>query len=184
MEDEMVRNLLSPLHRSNALRRGSADDPFILLYRDMNRLFEDVLRVSGDSEPARSGAVLLTPQMNISETDKELVVTAELPGVEEDDIEVNLDGDTLAIRGEKKTERSTDGENFHVSERMFGRFQRIMQLPFKTDPDKVDAEFDNGVLTVKIPKDKSAELSHRVQVRSARAGKDDQSEASGETRAS
>jgi HSP20 family protein len=184
MENEMVRNLLTPFHRGNALRRGSADDPFILLYRDMNRLFEDVLRVSGDSEPARSGAVLLTPQMNISETDKELVVTAELPGVEEDDIEVNLDEDTLTIRGEKKVERSTDDENFHVAERMFGRFQRIMQLPFKADPDKVDAAFDNGVLTVKIPKDKGAAPSHRVQVRSARVGKNGEGEASGETRAS
>jgi HSP20 family protein len=100
----------------------------------------------------------------VSETDKEIRITAELPGVTEQDIDVSLDDDVLTIRGEKKFERKDDKENFHFVERSYGTFQRSLRLPFPVDPDQVQASFENGVLTVTVPKTGRQERSRRIQL--------------------
>ena len=102
--------------------------------------------------------------MNVSETDKEIRITAELPGVTEQDIDISLDDDVLTIRGEKKFERKDDKENFHFVERSYGTFQRSLRLPFPVDPEQVQASFENGVLTVTVPKTGRQERSRRIQV--------------------
>jgi len=129
-------------------------DPFAVMRRQMDDIFEDLTGAWRMSKPAKSG--LLTPRIDISETDKELRVTAELPGVEQRDIAVNLAGDVLTITGEKRTEaesKSGDKEPmYHRVERSYGSFQRTMTVPYDIDPAKVEAKFKDGVLTVTLPK--------------------------------
>jgi HSP20 family protein len=162
----MARNPMTPFRPGGGMFPG---DPFLSLHREMNRLFDDVFR--GTSLPTASGSqgqgdvgTFVNASMNVSETDKEIRITAELPGVTEQDIDVSLDDDVLTIRGEKKFERKDDKENFHFVERSYGTFQRSLRLPFPVDPDQVQASFENGVLTVTVPKTGRQERSRRIQV--------------------
>jgi HSP20 family protein len=158
----MARNLMAPSRFGGSLFGG---DPFLSLHREMNRLFDDFFRGAGGGSigPGEVGNIVST-QMNVSETDKEVRITAELPGVNEQDVEVTLDDDMLTIRGEKKFERRDEKENFHFVERSFGTFQRTIRLPFTANPDQVQARFDHGVLTVTVPKVKGQEHTRRIQV--------------------
>lgn len=90
--------------------------------------------------------------VDVSETDKAYMVTAELPGVAEKDIEVNVKDGVLTIKGEKQEEKEEKSKNRYLSERSYGAFQRMFGLPKGTDEGKVEASFHNGVLTVSIPK--------------------------------
>ena len=94
----------------------------------------------------------LTPHMDVRETDKEIVVEAELPGIEEKDISLDLKDGVLTIRGEKKHEYDEKKESYRMMERRYGSFQRSLRLPDTVDQDKVEASFDNGVLKIKVPK--------------------------------
>jgi HSP20 family protein len=107
---------------------------------------------------------MLMPHMDVSETDKELKVCAELPGVSEKDVDVRLEDDVLVIRAEKKFERKDEKENFHFMERSYGTFQRSLRLPFSVNPDDVKAGFENGVLTVTLPKSAQQARSRRIEV--------------------
>ena len=94
--------------------------------------------------------------MNVSETDKAVQVTAELPGMEEKDIQISLERDVLLISGEKKSESEETGKNFHRVERSYGSFQRAIPLVSEVQEDKVDATFKNGILTITLPKPPSS----------------------------
>ena len=144
-------------------------DPFLTLHREMNRLFDDVARGAPPTggQPGSGPSTLLAPHMDVSETDKEIKVQAELPGVSENDVEVSLDDDVLTIRAEKKQERKEDREGVHISERMFGTFQRAIRLPFQADPEQVQAKFENGVLQVTVPKTAPQERSRKIQIQGA-----------------
>jgi HSP20 family protein len=138
---------------------GFAAGPFILLQREMNRLLDDVAR---GSAPVQSDVV--PPRVDVRETDKELRISVELPGVAEDDLEVDVDDDLLTIRAEKKEEREVEKADQHLTERVYGIFQRSLRLPFVVDPQTVQAQMDNGVLTLTIPKAKSQSRNRRVQI--------------------
>jgi HSP20 family protein len=133
--------------------RRSEDNPFLTLHREMNRLFDDVFR-GFDLAPFGSDRFFdrlggTWPSVEVSETDKEIKVTAELPGLNEKDIRVELANGVLAISGEKKTETEDKGRLF--SERYYGQFER--RIPVEdVDEDKISAAFKNGVLTVRLPK--------------------------------
>ena len=147
-------------------------DPFLTLHREMNRLFDDALRGSpavAGSQGAQSS--LLAPHMDVSETDKEIRIQAELPGVNENDVDVSLNEDVLTIRAEKKQERKEEREGVHVSERSFGTFQRSLRLPFQVDAEQVQARFENGVLHVSLPKTAPQERSRKIQVQAGGGGK-------------
>jgi HSP20 family protein len=161
-----VPSLFSP----GSLLATGGSDPFLTLHREMNRLFDDVLRggsVSSGGQGGSQGDVLLAPHMDVSETDKEVRVQAELPGVSENDIDVSLHEEVLTIRAEKKQERKEEREGVHFSERAFGTFQRSLRLPFQLNPDQVQARFENGVLSVTLPKVQPQERSRRIQVQGA-----------------
>lgn len=160
----MARNPLTPFRSSLGMLGGN--DPFLSLHREMNRLFDDVLRGSSSTGQGGQGGSgsFINAHMNVSETDKEVRLTAELPGVTEQDVDVSLDDDILTIRGEKKLERKDDNENFHFMERSYGTFQRSLRLPFPVNPDQVQARFDNGVLTVTLPKTAQQERSRRIRI--------------------
>jgi HSP20 family protein len=149
---------------SGSFDRGWWGNPLLSLQREVDRLFDDVLR-AGTSGFERQPASMVVPQINVSETDRELRITAELPGVSDKDIDVSLDGDILTVRGEKKLERKEEKENFHFLERSFGSFQRAIRIPFPVEPDKVQAHFENGVLTVTIPKSEAQARARRIEVK-------------------
>lgn len=141
----------------------------------MNRLFDDVVRGTGVPETAYGqgqggeAGSFVNASMDVSETDKEIRIKAELPGVAEQDIDVTLDDDVLIIRGEKKFERpqGAEKENFHFIERSYGRFRRSLRLPTSVDPEQVKAKFENGVLTVTLPKTVQQERSRKIQIQGA-----------------
>lgn len=172
----MARNPLTPF-RSGSLLGG---DPLLLLHREMNRLFDDTLRGTGASAGSEGAAgALLAPQINVSETDKAIRVSAEMPGVSEHDVHVDLHDDVLVIRGEKKLERKEERERFHFVERSHGTFQRAIQLPYPVDPGQVQASFNNGVLDVVLPKTAQQERSHRIQIRSGESASRQQASGTG-----
>jgi HSP20 family protein len=170
----MARNPLSPFRSGGLMGGGFGGDPFMSLHRQMNRLFDDVLRESTGQMPSSQGqggeGGMLMPHMDVSETDKELKVCAELPGVSEKDVDVRLEDDVLVIRAEKKFERKDEKENYHFMERSYGTFQRALRLPGPVEPEQVQASFENGVLTVTVPKTEQQERSRRIQIGGSRSG--------------
>jgi len=133
------------------------------LQREVDRLFEDFTR---GMAPTNGGGSVLMPSIDVTETDKEIEVTADLPGLERKDVEISLENDVLTIRGEKKVETRSaeegakDGKDpqdakdktYHVAERSYGVFYRVLQLPPGIDASKVQATMSKGVLKVTIPK--------------------------------
>ena len=170
----MARNPLSPFRGGGLMGGSFGGDPFMSLHRQMNRLFDDVLRESTGQTPSSQGqggeGGMLMPHMDVSETDKELKVCAELPGVSEKDIDVRLEDDVLVIRAEKKFERKDEKENYHFMERSYGTFQRALRLPGPVEPEQVQASFENGVLTVTVPKTEQQERSRRIQIGGSPSG--------------
>ncbi|MEW5986043.1 MAG: Hsp20/alpha crystallin family protein [Chloroflexota bacterium] len=138
---------------SLAARREEDDFPWFPTFRDMNRLFNEFVR-DFDFAPWREGRWAgFSPTVNVSETDKEVQVTAELPGMNMEDVEISINHDILTIRGEKKEESEEKGQNFYRMERSFGSFQRSIPLPAEVvDADKAEATYKNGVLTIVLPK--------------------------------
>ena len=166
----MARNPLSPFRPGGLAERGYGEDPFMSLHREMNRLFDDVFRGTPAAGSRGEASNFVQAHMDVSETEKEVRICAEMPGVNQNDVEISLDGDVLTIRGEKKLERTNEKENFHFMERSYGTFQRSLRLPFPVSPDQIQAEFNNGVLTVTLPKTKAQERSHRIQIRGSQPG--------------
>ena len=127
--------------------------PFLNLRGEVDRLFEDFTRGFGrfgDWPDLRTTS--LTPMMDVTETEKELEVTAELPGLEEKDVDITLSEGVLTIRGEKKADHEDKGKDYYMVERSYGAFARSLQLPAGVDPNAIKASLDKGVLKVSMPK--------------------------------
>jgi HSP20 family protein len=152
-EDIMSVRDLIPWTKGQQLSTGrEAFDPFLTLHREMNRIFDDVFRGFGPlgrvGSPVMEGQ-FAWPRLELSETDKAVTVSAELPGLSENDVQVEMANGVLSIRGEKKAERSDESK--FVSERYYESFER--QIPLEgVEEDKAQADFKNGVLTVTLPK--------------------------------
>ncbi|MBE7244808.1 MAG: Hsp20/alpha crystallin family protein [Actinomycetospora chiangmaiensis] len=124
--------------------------PFLTLHREMNRLFDDVFNGFG-SVPALAGRNFGWPNVEVVEAEGgALRVSAELPGLDEKDVDVLVEDGVLTLKGEKRAE-TTDKERGY-SERSYGRFERSIALPFAVQEDKAEATFRNGVLTVTLPR--------------------------------
>lgn len=139
------------------------------LHRRMNDLFdgffsdfERSLDRPSTTLPGRKAWGSL-PRVDIAETDQEVVVSADLPGLDEKDISLNLDGDVLTVQGQRKDEREEKKLNYHLVERSYGEFRRAIQLPAGLDKDHVKATFKKGVLTVTLPKRPEAR-SHKKNI--------------------
>ena len=128
------------------------NDPFSTMRREMERLF-------GEFQGVRGGLydTGFAPAVNLRQTDEGIEVTAELPGIDEKNVDVSLADNVLTIRGEKKEEREQEEGGWQVSERSFGTFVRNLSLPIEVDEDKVSAQFKNGVLTIALPAAADAE---------------------------
>ena len=151
----MASRFLAPLGGRGLLGR----DPFLDFRREMDRLLDESFR--GPSEQ-QGGGFMLSPNVDISQTGDGWEISAELPGVKQDDIDLRLEGDMLTISGEKRDERKDDKNRF--VERSYGSFTRSFQLPFTPDPDQVTADCENGVLTIKLPKAAEQDKSRRISI--------------------
>jgi len=140
--------------------------PFLNLHREIDRLFDDFTRGFGSfgNWPELSSTTL-TPMMDVTETEKEYEVTAELPGMEEKDVDITLTDGVLTIRGEKNAGHEEKGKDYRMVERSYGAFARSLQLPAGVDPNAVKATLEKGVLRVSIPK-KMADVK-KIQVKAA-----------------
>jgi HSP20 family protein len=137
--------------------------PFESLRREIDRLFDETERGSWrfpfggsvfDVEPLwrRPMTFGTAPAVDIAEKDKAYEITAELPGLDENNIEVKVSNGTLTIKGEKKEEKQEEKKDYYLSERRYGSFQRSFQVPQGVDPEKIEASFKKGVLVVTLPK--------------------------------
>jgi HSP20 family protein len=146
--------------------------PFESLRREIDRLFDDFewgswrspfRRALFDVEPFFRGEVKWgkVPAVDVADTATSYEITAELPGLDDKDIEVKFSDGTLTIRGEKKEEKEEKKKDYYLSERHYGSFQRSFTVPDGVDPDKIEAAFKNGVLTVTLPK--TAEAQKKVK---------------------
>lgn len=154
--------------RSPSLFRDDERDPFLSLHREVNRLFDDAFRNFGAGPPSLNGFSPnggRWPSVEVADGEKEIRITAEVPGLEEKDIEVLLDSGVLTLKGEKRSE--TEDKDRHFSERFYGRFERRIPIGYEVEEDKVDARFKNGVLTVTLPKTAKAQSqAKRIAIKS------------------
>lgn len=138
------------------MNNGDNDLTLNTLQRRMNRMFDDFFGdFGGGLYPLRAlsrSADEFAPRMDVSETDKEITITAEMAGIDEPDVDVTLQDDVLRIHGEKKIERDEKNERFCLTERSCGTFSRSIVLPTEVQQDKIDASFKKGVLTIRLPK--------------------------------
>jgi len=147
-----VRSLL-PFGRSSTPSRVGNLDPFTDMRREMDRLF-DHFSGGWDLPQLSEQSGFLAPKVNVSETEKGLELSAELPGIDEKDIELDVTDGILTLKAEHKEEKDEEDKDkrYHVVERSYGTFLRRFALPFDPDTDKVKADFEKGVLNVFIPR--------------------------------
>jgi HSP20 family protein len=144
------------------------EDPFSAMRREMDRLFDDMTKSFSLARPAM-GMGVMAPRVDVKETDKAIEIEAELPGVTEKDIEVQLADGILTIRGEKKQEREEKEKGYYLMERSYGSFLRQIPLPVEVDEAKVEASFDKGVLKVVLPKSAKAEAkTKKIAIKGAK----------------
>jgi len=161
--DTMANQSLTP-YRSRSVEPFQQAGPFQSFYRQANRMFEDLFREFGETPDLPGG--LLAPHIDVTQNDKETRITAELPGVSQEDVDVSVDNDVLTIRAEKRVERNEDKDIRHISERAYGTFQRSLRLPQPVDPDQVHAHFDRGVLTVTLPRSEQENARRKIAIES------------------
>lgn len=134
--------------RKVSVPANETSNPFLALHREMNRMFDEAFR-SFDIGPFGSSSMMGWPSVELNETEKEVKVLAELPGLDQNDVAIELSDGVLTISGEKKSE--TEDKERRFSERYYGRFERRIPVD-DVDQDKVAASFKDGVLTVTLPK--------------------------------
>ncbi len=157
-----LRSLI-PVGRDRNVARSS-DNPFMSLQREIDRLFEDFTR--GFPVLSTGGSNQLLPSVDVTETDKQIEITAELPGLEEKDVQVNVADNVLTIRGEKKAEKEEKDKTYQLVERSYGSFVRSLELPEGVNADAIKASIDKGVLKVTVPKPAPAQVK-KIDVKAA-----------------
>ncbi|MFG1235596.1 Hsp20/alpha crystallin family protein [Xanthobacter autotrophicus DSM 597] len=139
--------------RRDVAVRTEPADPIRAFRQDIDRAFENFWRIMPSLLPALSQSEFAdTVRVDVSDSGKEVTVTAELPGLTEDDVSVSIVDGELTIRGEKRTDRQSEDDGLIVRERAYGAFERTLPLPVGVDPDAAGATFKNGLLTVVLPK--------------------------------
>ena len=153
---------LVPFRDRNALARPETN-MFGSLQREIDRLFDDFTRSLG---MFGAQGLNLVPSIDVTENEKEIDISVELPGLERKDVDISIEDDVLTIRGEKKveSEQKDDKKNVHLAERSYGVFYRVLQLPPGVEPSSIKATMANGVLKVTIPKPAKSEAK-KIEVK-------------------
>jgi HSP20 family protein len=167
-----VRDLIpwnrTPGTQAPTARPNEAAHPFLTLHREMNRLFDDVFTGFG-AVPSLANHSFGWPHVELVEADGGLRLSAELPGLDEKDVELLVEDGVLTLRGEKRAENIDTARGY--SERSYGRFERVIALPFPVEEEKAEAAFRNGVLTVTLPRsEKTPERGRRIAINSGGNG--------------
>ncbi len=164
-----ITDLIPWKREKNVPVRREVEHPVEALQRDMNRWFDSFFNRGSNLAPFEwfdNAFGSFYPRMNVTETEKELHVSAELPGLTEEDFDVKVSGDMLTISGEKREEGEHQGENYYRVERSYGSFQRSVPLTADVDVDAAEATFKNGVLSVVFPKTVEASASKQINIKS------------------
>jgi len=145
-------------------RRREQEHPIARLREDIGALFDDFFRDFGLAP--FDGTAAFAPSVDVREDEKEVVVSAELPGIDEKDLDVSLIGDSLVIQGQKSEEKEEKEGDYYRRERTFGSFKRVVPLPAEVDHEKADATYKNGLLRIRLPKvGAETSVSRRIKVR-------------------
>jgi len=159
----MAKRQMTPRERGRGIvRREGSEHPVNTFQRAMNQLFDDFF-TSFDLSPFSvfEDMAVFRPNINITEDTRHLTITAELPGMDEKDIEINLSKEALTIKGEKHAEKEEEGKESYYAERSFGSFQRVIPIHREINADKAEATFKKGILTITLPKKKEAEVGKK-----------------------
>jgi HSP20 family protein len=145
--------------------------PVNRLHTEIDRMFDDFMRGSslfpsvGESGSLLDKVGLLKPKLDISENAENYCISVEVPGIDEKDIQLQLNGDVLTIRGEKRQKHENKDDKYHRVERTYGSFQRVLTLPKDADTGTINAKFDNGVLNITVARSgKHEENSRRIEI--------------------
>lgn len=169
-----IRSLFPKDWSKDAPMKYEPENIFASMQNEMNRMFEEFSRAFSDFSPVvpkrwegtSFGAAV--PRVDAIETGDAFEISAELPGMTEKDIEVSLSGNLLTLKGEKKAEKETKGKDYYRMERSYGSFHRSIPIPAEFVPEKVEASFKNGVLTVTLPKtEKAREEVKKIPIKAA-----------------
>lgn len=149
-----LKDLIPSFGRKSVPVKHEDEHPFVSLQREMNRLLDGFVQSWDPDAPDRFSG--FSPRIDMTEDEKSIKVSAELPGITDKDIEVSLSHDSLTIRGEKKSGKEERRQNYFYAERSFGSFNRTIPIPREIETDKVQAQFKKGILTVTMPKTTAA----------------------------
>jgi len=156
----MANKSVVPVTQDRTVARREAN-PFSVLQQEIDRLFDGFTR---NFAPLSTYAIV--PNMDVAETDKEIEITAELPGLEEKDVQINVTDNLLTIRGEKKSQREEKEKDYHLIERNYGSFLRTVELPRGVNIDSIKATISKGVLKVVVPKPAPSQAK-KIEVKAA-----------------
>ncbi|MBE0704137.1 MAG: Hsp20/alpha crystallin family protein [Afipia sp.] len=156
----MTTKSVIPVTQDRAVARRE-QNPFSLLQHEIDRLFDGFTR---SFAPFSQNPVV--PNMDVAETDKEIEITAELPGLEEKDVQINVADNLLTIRGEKRNQREEKDKDYHVVERSYGSFLRTVELPAGVNLDTIKAAISKGILKVTVPKPAPSQVK-KIEVKTA-----------------
>jgi HSP20 family protein len=150
--------------------RREDNDPFVSLRRGMDRLFDQVMGGFGmPGLPAPfAGTGVMAPRVDVAEMPSGIEVSAELPGIEPKDVSIELENGVLTLRAERRIERKEEDKEkrWHIVERQAGTYLRRFALPFDTEPEKVEARFEKGVLHIRIPRPEQARpQARRIEIK-------------------
>ncbi len=163
-----IRWNLMPRRREEGASAPMERDPFLTLQSRINRLF-------GEAWPNLGTALGVTPSaarmsMDLRETPEELILEAELPGVHEEDISISVTNGVLSLKAERKVEEKREQDGWYLEERSQGSMERHLQLPVEVEPDKAEAHFERGVLTLRLPKsEKARNVVKQIPVRGSKS---------------
>lgn len=163
-----------PVNRSSSTPMATPGYPLMQLHNEIDRLFNESFRgfpgmfFNGPDWPDMTSLVL-KPNIDIKDTDENYIVSVEIPGVTRDDVDIRVEGNLMTIIGEKKQEKKEEKENYQCIERQYGSFERMLTLPQDADADNIEANFRNGILTVRIKRKAQAvsKESRKVEVKAA-----------------
>lgn len=165
-----IRDLITRKDRDVAAARTGRDDPFAEFHREMNRLFDDFFTDFSVAPSWNTGlmtAGAFNPRVNVSETEKDVVIEAELPGLDKKEVNIELQDNAVVIRGEKKEENEEKDKRWHRVEHSYGSFQRVVPLPAGVDTGAARAEFKKGLLKISLPKiEKEIEKRKSIEISS------------------
>ncbi len=165
-----LKDLITWSHRKPVRVQDNSRYPIASLQREMSRLFDDFFRDFdgfGNLPSRAESLVEFSPKVDVNESNKAIEITAEVPGMDEKDVNVTLKDDTLTIEGEKKQEKEEKEKDYYHLERSYGSFQRSLRIPCEIESYKVDASFKKGVLKVTLPKSAEAQKNVRkIEVKS------------------